>query len=362
MRSLVGATAAMVLLALSGCIKSGPRGGPPAGQQNAAATGFRLESAVSTARFGQCVAVTLQAIDDKGQPRTPTGAENYTGAVAAVTGDAIDSLFSDAACGTRLTSLTLAAGSSSLRFYVPLIFLGTSLVTASTNDVKASLQFAVQGEAAAGFHVYYAGTTGTCVPVQVGPVDAKGKPTTFTSATTAQVSVAAGSIHAFSDAQCATAATTLSFSAAQTFATIYVSDAVYEVSQLTFTAGAVTATVNVVLAPSPVEQLTVSGSATNPSATCVGPYQITLENVNGDPVPAPQNFVIVAKASNVAGSPSVAFFSNSGCTQPANPSIRSGGTSSRFYVRAASAGSVTLYAAESVGGIPTVNPISVVFQ
>lgn len=352
----------VVLTSFSACIKSKPSGlGGKLGQKDGL---FSLSLAAPAGKFGDCALVTLRPVTASGQPRTVTAAETFRSALIAPGGDQLDTVFADAGCSQPIPTLTLSPGTGALSFYVPLVFLGKNTLSAiAADDSSRAVEIAVSGYSPAGFAVFYAGATGTCVPVQVGPLDANGRPTMFSTATMVQVAVTLGAgLRVYSDANCATAVASFSFAADTPFTTLYLQNAAYEVGRISLTAGTISTTANIVLAPNPVEQITVSGPTTGGANACLGPFQITLANVNGVATGAPTAFTVTATASELPEAPAVAFFSDPGCSQPPNTLIESGGTSASFYARAAAAGSTVLFAKEAIGGIPTVNPLSVVFQ
>jgi alpha-tubulin suppressor-like RCC1 family protein len=258
--------------------------------------------------------------------------------------------YTDSGCTSPTGSLSLAAGSSSVSFYVKDTVIESLLATATaTGLTTGNISLTSLGGAPSKlvFSGPVAPTTGACsTAYAVTSEDAHGNPSVVSTSTS--VALAGKGLGTFySNPTCATSLTTVTLGVGANSANFYFKDNTVESDLFTATAtGLTAATYPITTQAGAATKLLVSGPLAIAQSGCAGPYTVVSEDTNSN-----ASNVSPAVQVNLTSSGASVFHALSNCSDSAQSSVTIGlGTSSKtFYVLDGTAQTMTVTGTDNAG-------------
>jgi hypothetical protein len=261
--------------------------------------------------------------------------------------------YADSSCGSAVTSVAVAAGTSIKAFYFKdNISESLTLTTGATGLTGGSALLAVSSTAGATRLTLAAqqpySTAGNCFgPITVTLADSNGTPVNAALAT--PVSFTSNGTGAFfSNAACTTGASSATISSGNSTAQIYYKGSVTEsytlfASATGLTGGSLPLTM---IADAPAS-LTLNGPTSVNKGSCSSAFTMSLLDTYGNTAKAASNLTV-----NLSGAGAGAFYSDSSCSSAVTSVTIGSGTSTKtFYLKDSTAESLTLSASPT--GIPS---------
>lgn len=300
------------------------------------------------------VATCSPALEVESRSMTDAAAKLPSGTVLSLAGPASLTFYSDAACATAVTQLTSTQPQSRFTFFFKASSPGTpELAVTSTGLTPASQLETVRPPPAAALEFATAArsvTAGGCEgPFEVEARDGTGTPRPVANATPVNLTVAPlGAVTFFSDAACATAATSVSIAAAAARTSFWVKPLLAGAPVLTGTAAGLTpATQVLTIAPGVASTLAfVTAAQGLPVGTCSNAVQVRAEDANGNAAALP--VATLVDLTTVSGLASVTFHSDSACNAAAITQVTLGtaaGSVGTFYFKGSQVSSGAIRAA-----------------
>ncbi|MCC6335805.1 MAG: hypothetical protein IT380_17650 [Myxococcales bacterium] len=296
---------------------------------------------------GGCSAnLDVQVRDTFGNP-VPQGAARAVNLSAAPA--AGFTFYSDAACGSATTSVAVGAGASSAAFYVRGTGAGSVTVTAQSTGVTGATQSVAVTAAATPSKLAFTTPPRTVVAGQCSAVlsvqsrDSFDNPRAVASNTAVNLgAVPAAGVTFFSDAACATPATSVTLLAGTNTVSFYVRGGTAGAPQATATAAGLnpaSQAVTVNAAP-PARLAFVTPARTVAAGGCTAILTVESRDPLGN-ASAPGSATTITLTSGAG----VTFYSDAACgTAVAQVTLGAAATQQSFYVRGTLAGSPTLTA------------------
>ncbi|MBI3184175.1 MAG: putative metal-binding motif-containing protein [Myxococcales bacterium] len=310
-------------------------------------------TAARTPAAGDCsLAVTVESQDVYGNRSSTSGNKTLTLSPSPATGF---TFFSDPACGTSVTSLPWANGSSQATFYFSGTVAQPVTVTATLSGLGSANQqetvLPAPGSQLAFASPAYTAVAGACAgPLTIDARDTYGNSSPLPAAT--PVSLAALPAAGFTfylDAGCTTSATSVTIAAGSSSANFYFAGTqagAVDVTASEATLGSVTQQ-QTVTPGSPSRLAFTSGAQAVPAGGCSALVGIRSEDNLGNPSPVGAATTVSLTSSAASG---FVFFSDPGCTASiGSVTIPLGGTAASFYFKGTVAEPVTVTA--SAGGL-----------
>lgn len=304
----------------------------------------------ANALAGNCVPIQLTVGMNDGHPAQSSTNATITGAT----------LYSDMACTTTETSVTIPAGSNSQIFYVRDTKAETMNLAANENGVGTNLSLTVLPAPAS--QLYVSGPTslsaGVCTPLVIQSQDAFGN----ISPLTAQVNVSFdqdGSAVFSSDYKCASGSISgATIAPGQTQIIVYVLDNKAEEVTLSASDTATTnplksfSLTNNTVQPGAPSRLSVSQMTAQFTAGACTAFSVSITDSLGNLVNATSALTVTPSGSSI--------FSNSNCTTSATSITIATGTSAQpFYIKDTKAETLTLSAKAGTLSTPSGTPYMV---
>lgn len=292
---------------------------------------------------------TLSTVDEFGNG-TPVSAST----VVNITSGGEGTLYSDPACTNAITSLTIADGLTTGKFYFKGTRTGSFIILVSATDfTSASIPVSITGGGASKLKLTgeTAPVTGSCYAYTVTSTDDQNNPAIVPLATT--VSLAGkGSGTFYTSSNCTTGGiNTLTIVAGTSSKVFYFKD--NKVETLTFIAtatGLSASTLPVVTSPTAATKLGITGAASILTGVCSA-YDVRALDVNTNLTNVAANVIV-----NLAGNGTGTFYSDSVCTSATTSAIIAAGTNAKtFYFKAASVGSF-FFTGTDAGAVLTTSP------
>lgn len=318
----------------------------------APAAGVRLDAAAAAGSAGECAGpLTLSLADAFGQPTVAAAATAL--AVEAVPAAGF-TLHADAACATPAATPVIAAGRGSLPVWFTATAAGPLRLSASgTSLAPAAQAWSVTAGAPAGLAFVTAplsAVAGACSAAATVEIrDAFGNPSPDGVAAIGVAATPPTGLRLFSDAACATPATSLAVASGATRATFHFSGTAAGTVIVTATSGSLTpATQTETILTAVATRLAFSTAAqTVEAGACSGAATVQAQDGTGNPsAPSASS----ATAVTLSG-PGLSFHAGTGCggAPVTGVSIPAGETSATFSFTGRVAGDVTVSA--SGGGL-----------
>ncbi len=302
-------------------------------------------TAAQSVTVGACSSgVTLQSRDASGNASAVAGATAIALTAAPAAGL---TFYSNATCTTALTSVTLAAASSSVGFYFRSTAPGAVTLTATPAGLLPASQGQAVTPAAAPSQLAFttaapslaAGNCSGAVTVQTR--DSFNNPQNVAAATTVSLAAAPAAGFAFySDAACTAAITSVVVASGTSTASFRVrGTAAGTVAITASSAGLTPANQNVVITPASVAALVFTSAAkTVASGACSGALTLQSRDAFGNPSNVAAATPAALTASPAAG---VTFYSDAACTTVVTSVTFAAGTQgASFAFRATAAGAL----------------------
>lgn len=270
------------------------------------------------------------------------------------------SFYSDAACATSVTSVTIPANTSSATFFVQGQLVGSATVTASAAGLTQGTQ-AASVNPGAGNRLVFQGppqtvAAGVCSPqaVQIQSRDAQNNPAPVGALTTVALAATPNTNFRFySDASCFTEVTNINIAQQSSSASFYFrgtrsGSVSVAITSTGFTGGSQAQTINAA-APSAI---IIAGPVTVQAAACSAAISVSLQDAFGNPATATTNTTINLVPSNAQ----LTIHGTNACgAQVPSVSILAGTGSRDFFVRSTQANSYSITATGSSLTNGTVN-------
>lgn len=329
---------------------------------------FTSASQVGVAAGSCSAVVTVATYDGNGNPANVSG--NTTVNVG-TTGSTGATLYSDAACTTVASSVTIAANSGSTNFYFKGTLAGSGTLTAGagglTSAAPQSFAIIAGPPAKLGFSLGPAtATAGICSgagnAIQVQIQDQYGNPSNVTATTTVNISASNGTaatmLLSFNQNCNGSGLTSFTISSgSNTSATIYFKTTGSGTWTVTVTSsGLTTGTQNETVNPDvPNKLFFVTGVQTVTHDQCSQPVTVQIQDQYGNPSPPAADQSITLQGTT-------GFFKNAACNQaitPASITVTAGQTDGSFYFKApAATGSYTITISSS--GLTSANQMETI--
>lgn len=313
----------------------------------AAAAALVFTTPARTVTAGGCSAnLDVQVRDGFGNPVPQTVARTVNLSAAPAAGF---TFFTDAACGSSTTSVAIGVGASSASFYVRGTSAGGVTVTAQSAGVTNATQLVTVTAAATPSKLAFTTPPRTVVAGQCSAVlsvqsrDSFDNPRAVAANTAVNLgAVPAAGVTFFSDAACATPATSVTLLAGTNTVSFYVRGGTAGAPQATATAAGLnpaSQTVTVNAAP-PARLAFVTPARAVAAGGCTAILTVESRDPLGN-ASAPGSATTITLTSGAG----VTFFSDAACgTAVAQVTLGAAATQQSFYVRGALAGSPTLTA------------------
>lgn len=260
--------------------------------------------------------------------------------------------YSDAACTTQVTSVTIPANTSSASFFVEGRLVGNATVTAAVTGLTDGTQAASVNPGAGNRLAFQSSaqtvTAGVCSPqpVRIQNQDVQGNSVPVSTLTSVSLSATPNTNFKFySDAACANEVTSVNIATQTSTASFYfrgtrAGSVTLEITATGFTGTSQAQTINAA-APTAI---VIAGPVTVAAATCSAAISATLQDPFGNPATATTSTQLNLISSNAQ----LALFSNNTCTTTASNLIIAPGAGSRdFFVRATQAAAYSITATGS---------------
>ncbi|MEW5737941.1 MAG: hypothetical protein AB1938_03390 [Myxococcota bacterium] len=257
--------------------------------------------------------------------------------------------YSDAACGTAATSVTIGAGASTVSFYVRGTSAGSVTVTAQSAGVTDATQAVTVTAAATPSKLAFTTPTRTVVAGQCSAVlsvqsrDSFDNPRAVAANTAVSLSaVPPTGVTFFSDAACTTPAASVTLLAGTDSVSFYVRGGSAGATQVTATAAGLNpATQAVTVNAAPPDRLVfVTPARTVAAGSCSAVLTVESRDALGNASPPGS-----ATTVNLTSGPGVTFYSDAACgTAVTQVTLGAAATQQSFYVRGTQAGSPTVTA------------------
>lgn len=293
---------------------------------------------------GQCAAVlTVQSRDSFDNPRSVAASTPVALSAAPAAGV---TFYSDASCATAAASVSLAAGTDTVSFYVRGGTAGLTQVTTTAAGLAPASQGVTVTSAAPDRLVVVTParsvTAGGCSPVvTVESRDAFGNASPPGAATAVALASGAG-VTFFSDAACGTTVTQVTLGATATQQSFYVRATQSGARTLTATAAGLTPASQglTVTAGAPASLAFTSAPLTATAGACSAAATVQVQDAFGNPVTLGSPLPVALTTSGVA----VTLYTGA-CTMAATQvTVPAGGSSASFTLRGTVAGTTTVTA------------------
>ncbi len=299
---------------------------------------------------GSCSAqVTVETRDSFGNPQN-VGAATAVGLAAAPA--AGFAFYSDAACGTAITSVTVAAGTRTAGFYVRGTAAGAVTVTASAPSLSSATQGHTVAAAAPSQLVFTSAAktvaSGACSgALTFQSRDPYGNPANVTASTAAALAGApAAGVTFYSDAACATAAGSITLAAGSQSGSFAFRATAAGALTVTATATGLTpaSQAQTVTAGAPTQLVFTTPARTVIAGACSAVLTVQRRDAAGNAATGAAATVTLTAAPSAG----FAFYSDAACTTASTSvALAAGASSGSFYVRGTTAGARTLTAASA---------------
>jgi len=314
----------------------------------AAPTVLAFPQSPLTVAAGACTLVTLQVQDVHGNASTV--GTNQAVALAASPAAGF-TFYSNAACSTSTTQVTVTSNQSSATFYVSATATGSVTVSATRAGFNSG-SLAMTVNPAAPNRIGFSTTAqsvevGACSAITTVQVrDAFGNPSPVAANTDITLTGSSANITFHSNAGCTSPVTSVAVAAGQSSASFYFKDTAVE--NVTITAasqGLLNGTQQQTITPLQPTALAFStGVQTVQANNCSGIVRVEAQ-AQGAPTTVSSSTLVTLSANPSTG---FTFFSNANCTGAITEvTIQTGQSNAAFYFRSTKAGTVTLTAASS---------------
>lgn len=299
------------------------------GAENIALTG------VTQFTTSACALFNLTARDIFGNP-SPVSANTVFSLSGAGNGG---NFFSDSACTTTVTSVSIASGSSGTVFYYRKSPMGTATLSATLTspaspalgNATINVNVATSTPARYGVVIPATGTTVSCNSVAINVLDASDNSVPTNTARTINLSGTA-SASFFSDANCTAAISSVALASGATSITAYMRKTSAGASTVTASStGMANGSGSITIAVAPAQRIIFSAVAAIPfpASTCQSYTLQSRDSLNNN-----NSNVTTDTIVNLSGASDGSFYSNSTCT-PANQitstTLTSGSSSKVIY-------------------------------
>ena len=320
--------------------------GPPAS--------IALTLPAGTVTAGTCTSGGMVQVKDAAGINSRVGANTAIGLTVAPASSL--TFYTDAACTTAVTSVTIASGTGSAPFFIKAQVTGTLTVTAAFPGLASDTQSVTVVPGQGNLLVFRSpprtATAAACSQVvQLQSQDAQGNAKPVSAATVISLAATPNTGFTFySDSSCNTVVSSVTLNAGASDASFYFKGTKSGTVTVTVTAPGLTgSSQDETINPGPPAAIVFGPPQTVQAGNCSTPISVELRDAQGNTITVGASTQINLAASGVA----VTLSNNSGCTGTVtNVTIPANSSSATFFVRGNVAGNATITG--SLPGVPGV--------